>query len=88
MRDAQIEAALTLLADQHNRYLWRERSKGWGFAQGNSRASQIYPTIREAVEAEVARLRSEAEGAKRASDAQKTRIRAFTEQADALEAAL
>lgn len=84
------EKALGLLADEHNRYLWREADKGWAFAQGSNHRPGIgyFPTIREAVEAEVERLRLEAETSRRNAEAQKTRIKAFTEEANALASTL
>lgn len=80
------EKALAILADEHNHYLWREAGKGWAFAHGNNHRPGIgfYPTIREAIEAEVEDLKAKAEEARNMAEAQKTRIRAFTEDAKAL----
>lgn len=84
------EKALVLLADKHNRYLWREADKGWAFALGNNHRPGIgfFPTIREAVEAEVEHLKDQAEEARRTAETQKTRIRDFTENAEALASTL
>jgi hypothetical protein len=57
-----LEAALTLLADEHHRYLYRQDGtgyrengeKGWGFVSSTSTSTtDIYPTIREAIDAEI-----------------------------------
>jgi hypothetical protein len=45
-----IEKALTILADKHHRYLWREEGKGWGFVSSTGTStSNIFSTITEAI---------------------------------------
>lgn len=58
-----IEACLTILADRHHRYLWRQDGtghgekgeKGWGFvtSQRGVSTGNIHPTIAEAIAAEI-----------------------------------
>lgn len=61
MHQVQVEAALTILADEHNLFLWREQGEGWAFAHGsNHRPSKLYPTIAEAIAAELEAIEARA----------------------------
>lgn len=60
-----IEKALTILADKHGRYLWREDKKGWSFTWGtNSRNIDVVPSLEEAILSELVRLEEDLSGIK------------------------